>query len=231
LPKRPARNPDIQYLWPTPVLSKRFGQYQQVNPELMSLFAAYRREHGGESQTMFASRDTLQERYKDHPAMTKLIRFITDSVFEVASHVNAPYWKDGQEVRVGLTGVWFQISNQHAFHETHVHGNSSWSGVYYVQAGDCSKGPSDKRNGMLNGITRFYGPHLEHSAGGYADIGNLFQQHHWHDSYPADGTLVVFPTYLKHMVFPYAGEKDRIIVSFHAKVFGSGDYRPSYVFQ
>ena len=34
------------------------------------------------------------------------------------------------------------------------------------------------------------------------------------------GKLVIFPAHLKHMVFPYNGDDDRIIVSFHAQVLG-----------
>ena len=180
---------------------------------------------------MYASRDDLPKQYGDDPAFSRLSRFITDSLFELASEVNKPYWRQGQEIRIDVTGLWFQITNNFAFHETHVHGNCSWSGVYYVQAGESSDAADNpNQTGMPNGITRFYGPHMEHSAGGHGDLGNLYQHHATFDSVPEDGRLVIFPAYLKHMVFPYNGSTDRVIVSFHAQVNGPEGFRTNYAF-
>jgi hypothetical protein len=98
-----------------------------------------------------------------------------------------------------------------------------------VQSGDSSTGPGSLgANGQPNGITRFYGPHTEYQAGGHGDLGNYYLQYHTHDSYPEDGKLVIFPSHIKHMVFPYYGDKDRIIVSFHAQVNGDTELRYDY---
>ncbi len=40
----------------------------------------------------------------------------------------------------------------------------------------------------------------------------------------------MFPSYLKHMVFPYSGEQDRVIVSFHAQVDGEKELQYRYQF-
>jgi hypothetical protein len=58
-------------------------------------------------------------------------------------------------------------------------------------------------------------------AGGFGDYGNLYLHDNTWDSYPEDGKLCIFPAHIKHMPFPYAGEEDRVIVSFHAQVFNS----------
>ena len=172
---KPPRNPNIQYLWPTPVLRKKFGQFQRVNSELLELFYAHRRKHEKTPAPVFASRDNLYEEYKDNPALGKLIKFIMDNVFEVASEVNGKYWGRAQNIDVEVTGIWFQMSNGGGFHETHIHGNCSWSGVYYVQTGECSKSANDlMENGMPNGITQFYGPTTEHMASGHGDLGNYY---------------------------------------------------------
>lgn len=223
-----ARNPHITELWPVSILTRKFGKYQKINPELIRCFAAYRAAHPGRGGPVYASPDNFSED-TDNEAIKALQKFIMDNVFEIASSVNGPYWGKNQSINIQLTGMWFQISNQYGFHETHVHGNCSWSGVYYVQSGEGSRGPSDLgANGLLNGITRFYGPHLEYQAGGHGDLGNLYLQHHAWDSYPEDGKLVVFPSHIKHMVFPYNGSTDRIIVSFHAQVIGDSELRYNY---
>lgn len=228
---KPPHNPNIHYLWPTPILTKKFGQYQGVNRELLDLFYAHRKKYEKKTLPIFASRDDLYKVYKEHPALNKLIKFIMDSVFEVARTVNSQYWEQGQNIDVEITGIWFQMSNDYGFHETHIHGNCSWSGVYYVQTGECSHAPDDKKNSLLNGITRFYGPYMEAIGGGHADFGSLYLDEgtSW-DSYPQDGGLVVFPSYLKHMVYPYSGEKDRVVVSFHAQVNSDVDLTYNYEF-
>lgn len=226
----PKRNPNIAYHWPVPVLSRKFGQYQKVNPELIELFYDYRQRHPSKAGSVYSSPDNFYEGI-ENSGLSRLTQFLTDSVFEVAADANRNYWGKATNIRVNLTGVWFQITNDYGFHETHIHGNCSWSGVYYVRAGDSSTGPDDLgSNGMPNGITRFYGPHMEYTAGGHGDLGNLYLQDHTVDSYPEDGRLVVFPSHLKHMVFPYKGAEDRVIVSFHAQVFGDTEMRYGYSF-
>ena len=223
-----ARNPNITQLWPVSILTRKFGKYQQVNRELIEHFAAYREAHPGRPGPVYVSPDNFSVGTENR-AVLALQKFIMDGVFEIASAVNSPYWAQNQSLNVHMTGMWFQVSNNYGFHETHVHGNCSWSGVYYVQTGDCSKGPKDLGdNGQPNGITRFYGPHMEYQAGGHGDLGNYYLQHHTWDSYPEEGKLVIFPSHIKHMVFPYNGNTDRIIVSFHAQVNGDSELRYDY---
>lgn len=218
----------IKQLWPVTILSRRFGKYQQVNPDLIRYFEEYRAAHPGAPGPVYASPDNFSAD-SDNPSILALQKFIMDNVFEVASEVNSAFWNKQKAFNVHLTGMWFQISNRYGFHDTHVHGNCSWSGVYYVQTQGCSTGPADLgENDQPNGITRFYGPHIEYQAGGHGDLGNYYLQDYAFDSYPEDGKLVVFPSHLKHMVFPYNGERDRIIVSFHAQINGDEELRYSY---
>lgn len=210
---------EVHQLWPTPVLTRRYEHHERINPALLDLFYRHRAEHQRGKPGSYASDDNLLEVYEGEQCMSELAGFIAESVFELANTVNRDFWRDIGKVRVDLTGVWFQITNNYAFHETHVHGNCSWSGVYYVQAG--SAGQKSRESGQPNGITRFYGPNLEFMAGGHGDFGNLYLQASTWDSYPRDGGLVVFPAHLKHMAFPYQGEQDRVIVSFHAQVNSS----------
>ena len=224
------KNPNISSHWAVPVLTKKFGAHQKINPDLLGLFYEYKRSNPRNQGSVYSSPDNLDKIIK-HPSMERLSKFIMDGVFEIASHVNAPYWKETSNIHIDVTGIWFQITNDYGFHETHIHGNCSWSGVYYVQSGNASKNASElASNGMPNGITRFYGPQMEITAGGHGDNGNLYLQDHSIDSYPEDGKLVIFPSHLKHMVYPYAGEDDRVIVSFHAQVNGDTELRYGYSF-
>ncbi len=218
-------NPNILQLWPTSILSKRFSHYQKVNPKLLELFYAHKKKNQKVPSRTYVSHDRLLGEYQNHEELNELAQFIKDNVYELAAEVNGQYWQQGDSIEVYMTGIWFQISNDYNFHEMHVHGNCSWSGVYYVQSGEASKGPEDHVGGQPNGITRFYGPNIDISGGGHAEAGNIYLQDYTFDSYPLDGKLVVFPPHLKHMVFPYNGPTDRVIVSFHMQMKNSrGDY-------
>ena len=228
-PDRP--NPYIRELWPVRILNRRLGQFGRVNPELITLFEQYRQAHPSQRPGgSYVSPDNFSQQI-DNPALQTLEKFILDNVFAVACECNRAYWQKGMSFDVRLTGLWFQIANGFGFHDVHVHGNCSWSGVYYVQSGSASRSAADiGPNGMPNGVTRFYGPRMEYQAAGHGDRGNLYLHDYTYDSYPEDGKLVVFPSYLKHMALPYQGEKDRIIVSFHAVVDTDTELRYNYAF-
>lgn len=229
---KPEGNPNIVKLWPTTFLVKRFSHYQKVNPALLELFYQHRERDQRGSQQAYASGDNLLSQYPLHDELNELAEFISEGIVEVAREANRGLWKSGEKVRVTLSGLWFQISNGYSFHEMHVHGNASWSGVYYVRSADCSSSPETHRGQQPNGVTRFYGPHVEHMAGGFGDYGNLYLHDSNWDSYPQDGKLCIFPAHIKHMPFPYVGDEDRVIVSFHAQVFNtSGSQSYDYGFQ
>jgi uncharacterized protein (TIGR02466 family) len=225
-------NPDIQLLWPTPILRKKFDQHKEVNQGLVKLFTEHRKQHDTSNGTVYSSSDDLLMRYND-PSLMALFQFISGSVFEISSQMNGELWKysRSKKMNMNVVGAWFQIQNGHGFHETHTHGNCAWSGVYYVQVDDEQQRVSNPELGQMNGMTRFYSHHLDVIGGGYMDSGNLYLQNTTFDSKPEEGVLCVFPAHLKHMAMPYIGEKDRIIVSFNAQVHGDqGDDLFDYSF-
>jgi uncharacterized protein (TIGR02466 family) len=218
---KPGGNPNIIKLWPTTMLVKRFAHFQKVNPVLLDLFYQHRDREQRSPQQAYASRDDLLSQYPLHTELNELAEFISQGIVEVAREANQGLWRGDEKVRVNITGLWFQISNGYSFHEMHVHGNCSWSGVYYLRAGDCATSLQSNPGQQPNGVTRFYGPHTEHMAGGFGDYGNLYLHNNSWDSFPEDGKLCIFPSHIKHMPFPYHGEEDRVIVSFHAQLFNS----------
>lgn len=226
------KNPNVSLHWPVPILTKKLESYEQVNAGLIELFATHRKSHGADDGKSYASADDLQKHYKEHPQFAALTRFISDSVYEITSTLNGEAWKElkVQDLSINISGIWFQITNEYNFHEVHVHGNCSWSGVYYVQSGDSANQANNKSLGFPNGVTRFYGPHLDYQGAGHLDLGNMYVQDASFDSVPEDGKLVIFPSYLKHMPYPYIGDKDRIVVSFHAQVNSPKPVRLGYSF-
>lgn len=218
-----SENKDINMLWPTPILRKKFPQHKDINTSLKELFCLHRKEDKSYAAdaTTYSSSDDLLMRY-DNLALNQLFSFISQSVFEISSTMNSEIWKNSQSKKMNMevVGAWFQIQNGHGYHETHTHGNCAWSGVYYVQVDETKIRESNKSLGAMNGVTRFYSHHMDVIGGGYMDSGNLYLQSSAFDSKPEEGVLCIFPSHLKHMAMPYEGEKDRIIISFNVQVHG-----------
>jgi uncharacterized protein (TIGR02466 family) len=125
-------------------------------------------------------------------------------------------------LQLAFPGVWFQVQNGEAFHDIHTHGNSSWSGVYYVQI-DSLEQRERAPLGKLNGATRFYSPMFPFLGGAYMVRGSSWLQKSTLDHVPREGDLLVFPSMLAHKAMPYSGERDRIVLSFNAQITSSGN--------
>jgi uncharacterized protein (TIGR02466 family) len=162
-----------------------------------------------------------------------LLSFIVEGLRDTVMAANGG-WQDAQgqspAFQIALEGLWFQISNKGVHHDIHTHGNCSWSGVYCVQVDDEARRCAHEVYGALNGVTRFYGPHFQHLGGAHMDLGSAYLQQPHTDIAPQPGQLVVFPAWLAHQAMPYAGEQDRIIVSFNASVHAAqgGNQRHAY---
>ena len=166
----------ILQLWSVSLLQRKLEAHESVNSELLDLFQQYRNANPAGSDHSYVSPDSFSNDIQN-PALEVLKKFIMDNIYDVALGKNEKYWRQFklQNIDIDLTGLWFQISNNHSFHETHVHE--------------------------------------------YA-----------HTCYPEDGMLVIFPSYLKHMAFPYKGEKNRVVVSFHAQVNSATPIEYHYAF-
>lgn len=101
--------------------------------------------------------------------------------------------------------AWANINRNGDFNAVHVHPGSTWSGTYYVDAGD----PVDAKNGTplqlfdpcQGRTTTFLAPLLP---------GSVFV-------HPKPGLMVLFPSYVPHMVFPHAGAGPRISIAFNLR--------------
>ncbi len=220
-PVNPAP-PTVLPLWPTLLSVSRYTQATEVNDTLARVFRAMRASDSSAdpAAAFYASSDDLMARVQ-LPEFTALFAFISESLHQTVKVANAGFWPPRMSLKLEIVGAWFQVQNHGAFHDIHNHGNCSWSGVYYVQI----DAPEQRRQhavfGELNGLTRFYGPYQNLLGGAYMDMGNAYLQKPYYDVVPEPGMLILFPAFLNHKGMPYAGEQDRIVVSFNAQIHGA----------
>ncbi len=116
------------------------------------------------------------------------------------------------ELVVRMTG-WAMVYRKGDYAVPHVHPSSSFSGVYYVDAGDVV--PGKDKSGVLSCLD-------PRAAVAGFDSGGIRQGMSL-DIEPESGLLVMFPSWLSHHVHPYAGERERIAISFNVSVQRADD--------
>jgi len=99
---------------------------------------------------------------------------------------------------------WANVLRRGQYNIVHDHPGATWSGVYYVSDG---KRDNDDR---LNGKLELLDPRMGVNVLGREE-GRYFVE-------PLPGLMVMFPSWLKHMVHPFFGSGERISISFNASV-------------
>lgn len=99
--------------------------------------------------------------------------------------------------------AWANVNRTGDFNKVHVHAASTWSGTYYVDAGD----PVDTAAPL-----HLFDPCQARTVS--------FLPQAVRDSvfiHPRPGLMVLFPSYVPHMVFPHEGRGTRISIAFNLR--------------
>jgi uncharacterized protein (TIGR02466 family) len=134
----------------------------------------------------------------------RLVRHIYEMADEATRRTLAEQREPPRAMRWTLA-AWANVNPSGGFNRMHTHPGSTWSGTYYVDTG----APADAEKGTpLN----FFDP-----CQGRA---NTFLQPMVNSSYtirPEPGLMVLFPSYMPHMVLPHQGERERISIAFNLR--------------
>jgi hypothetical protein len=145
------------------------------------------------------------------------------STINVLSQLNQNHWDlENYHPVLEYDSAWYHVTRKGGFEYEHHHPNSSWSGIYYVDVGDVVKDANiPSMLGELiplamGGATCFYNP----VKPSYIDPGSSFLlKQGTIETFPQDGLLLFFPSWMPHAVQPYDGDKKpRITVEFNVRV-------------
>ncbi len=107
-----------------------------------------------------------------------------------------------------IIDCWGNINRSGDYNVVHTHPNCMWSGVYYVSKGQPD--PAIPQNGMLEIID-------PREAANYIQVKNtILDAREFVDNVP--GRMLLWPSWLKHMVHPYTGEGERISIAYNVTV-------------
>ncbi len=108
---------------------------------------------------------------------------------------------------------WINVNLQNAYNAPHIHPGSLWSGTYYVSV---PKANSDDRGSPDSGAIEFLDPRATQMSMP-AEMGSNFLQRRMR-FVPEPGSLVVFPSYLVHWVYPNEQDEKRVSIAFNMSI-------------
>lgn len=108
---------------------------------------------------------------------------------------------------IKMVSAWANINYQGHWNAPHEHLPCTWSGVFYIDAGEPLANVAEAE--QLEGKILFFDP---------LPLGKEWKRPVNIAYTPATGTMLLFPSFLTHMVAPYFGDKPRISLAFNLLV-------------
>lgn len=181
------------------------GQYMKDNPESRK---------ASENRGVFESDyGIIPKFYGQVPGIAALTDFFVESFADISSRANAGQWRarnlDPSRFSIQVTGSWFIHFLEGGHVAPHIHGNCSWSCVYYLRIGE-TEGPR-------NGGTFFDSPFGKNESDS-DDWGSIYMAEASQSFRAEEGWALFFPSFLRHGSYPYKGPVSRVIFSANAKV-------------
>jgi uncharacterized protein (TIGR02466 family) len=147
------------------------------------------------------------------PEVKELCFWILDCARQI---VEASAHPDRFRGKLNAVG-WASVCGPGGYNAPHIHPDSSWSGVYYVDSGD------PVRTNPLSSCLELMDPRP--AAGGAFTPGDPFG--HAVRIAPQAGLLIFFPSWLTHWVHPHSGQKERIAISFNISAVAAEQISPA----
>lgn len=191
-------------LFSTPLLTYAWEDGPELNPLLRQHILAQEAEHPGvgkSNQGGWHSATGALEFCGD--AGRRLVAHMRELADEATRRLAADH---GEKVPASgwTVSAWANVNRGGDFNKVHVHPGSTWSGTYYVDTGD----PPDGGGGTP---LHLFDPSLGRSM----TLATLVPSSVYIN--PKPGLMVLFPSYLPHMVFPHDGAGARISIAFNLR--------------
>lgn len=205
----------VHPLYAVPMLQCHLSDAARTNDALKSLFLEL--EAQGDRHRDPVRRDTQHGVFESNfhlhrrpePPVHRLFEFIRATLSTFIRDINQFSAEQMANIELDMHS-WFHVTRKGGFQCAHNHPNASWSAIYCVDPGDAASSES--------GAVRFHDPRTGSDM--YRDPANETMQipyrlGSWQLNHKP-GQMLVFPSYLVHEVFPYTGDRPRIVVALNA---------------
>jgi len=192
-------------LFATPLMAHVWSDAAELNEALRDRILAHEQASTGEHKTNIGGwhSETGQLEFCGD-AGRRLVRHMYEMADEATRRVLTEFGHPARPTRWTLH-AWVNVNRMADFNRVHTHPGATWSGTYYVDTGD----PDDPEAGTpihffdpCQGRANTFLPPLVPSS--------VVQR-------PEPGLMILFPSYLPHMVYPHRGARPRISIAFNLR--------------
>ena len=200
-------------LWPTTLVQRSLPGHEQANPALAALIGEL--EAGNRDLTTDYREGNLLAH--DHPALQWLKQCVNKTAVDYLERQGLDYPVDWT-----LHG-WANVNRLGDYHDLHNHPHSYLSGTYYVAVP--SRAPeAGRRNDLSPGAISFYDPRPQANMNAIRGDAQVSPQY---TIYPKPGMILMWPSFLHHLVHPNLTSQERVSISFNLVLKWSEDYLPA----
>jgi uncharacterized protein (TIGR02466 family) len=200
-----AEHAQLEYIFPTPIFRYVLRDADALNAQLRGIILERERTTPSVSKSNQGGWQSRADFFQsDQPAIAALARLVTTAVNVATESIRVP---PDRRLEFRLYG-WAAVNRKGHYNTAHVHPHATWSGTYYVDAGDAV---SDAGSAMLEFLHPVTAAAMSFFPG-ILPSARLVR--------PETGMVILFPSYLQHGVRMYVGERPRICVAFNAHVPG-----------
>lgn len=207
--------PSIQALFPVPFGFDRHPSPSTLNAALRALFLAREGDaHRNPSPYTERNAALFESRFDlfawPEPEVRELREFCLSRLTQLVQSLNRHPPERMRSLRMSVES-WFHVTRRNGWFGVHNHPNASWSGVYCVDGG--LRDPANPDSGKLT----FLHPHADgamHVDAGNETLAPPFNVQHVGYLLEA-GQLILFPSWVQHLVTPFTGDGERITVAFN----------------
>ena len=201
----PFDEPEVRVIFPVPLVTIQLQDAKDLNRRLLAEIAMRRQAEPGIARSnrlgWHSEPDLFQ---RTEPAHAELAREL-DAMVAAATARLIPDMPTGLVTR---HEGWVNVNPTNAMNAPHDHPSVFWSGTYYIQV----PVPADAGDG-LSGAIEFIDP--RGSIGTNARFETNFTRGKF-TARPVAGTLLLWPSFVKHWVHPNLAGEERVSAAFNS---------------
>lgn len=198
-------------LWPTSFLRRKLDNIDAANEALLSLILE--QEAARQDMTVDYSSENLF--LKSSPATDWLKQCIDKTVADYFRKMSVNY-----DIQWSVQG-WANINRLGDYHSLHNHPHSYLSGTYYIKV-PVARGGS--RSDLNPGAISFFDPRPQANLTAIMGDGQIDPEFR---ILPEPGLMLLWPSFLHHMVHPNLSDEPRVSVSYNVLLKDVQRYLPA----
>lgn len=210
-------------LWPTRFLQRDIPNAEGANQALLQLIMEQEKHHLSQQKNNATSKDMTTDYLSsnlfeiDNPVIEWLKTCVNKTVSDYFNEQNLNYRVDW-----GLQG-WANINRQGDYHNLHNHPHSYLSGTYYIEVPAKTDQGRTSRSDLNPSAISFFDPR---SQANMQSIRNDDQIDAEYRVQPKAGMIMLWPSFLHHLVHPNLSNQNRVSVSFNVVLKWQDEYLP-----